>query len=160
MDMLESIFHISSDRVVDEIDRARAQEYALLAILLSRSPDSEMIERLALRRRAARPAVQSFRYRGCAKVGSPVAHTPAHGRDRSHRRRDRRKCEIWTPAYPFLSRQSAAVRTVSWKLIHRIFLGDTIVAGCRTLPAARRRTVKQLLRLVIGSDGLIAGFGR
>src|SRR5258707_6920453 len=55
MDMLESIFHISSDRVVDEIDRARAQEYALLAILLSRSPDSEMIERLALLRRDASP---------------------------------------------------------------------------------------------------------
>jgi TorA maturation chaperone TorD len=33
---------------VDEIDRARAQEYALLAVLLSRSPDKEMIGRLAL----------------------------------------------------------------------------------------------------------------
>ena len=50
--MQESVFHISSDRVVDEIDRARAQEYALLAILLSHSPDSEMIERLALLRDA------------------------------------------------------------------------------------------------------------
>ena len=48
--MQESKLHISSDGVVDEIDRARAQEYALLAILLSRSPDSEMIERLALLR--------------------------------------------------------------------------------------------------------------
>ena len=48
--MQESIFQISSDRVVDEIDRARAQEYALLAILLSRSPDGEMIDRLALLR--------------------------------------------------------------------------------------------------------------
>jgi len=53
--MQESIFHISSDRVVDEIDRARAQEYALLAILLSRSPDHEMIERLALLRGDASP---------------------------------------------------------------------------------------------------------
>lgn len=53
--MQESIFHISSDRVVDEIDRARAQEYALLAILLSRSPDSEIIERLALLRGDASP---------------------------------------------------------------------------------------------------------
>ena len=53
--MQESIFHISSDRVVDEIDRARAQEYALLAILLSRSPDSEMMERLALLRGDASP---------------------------------------------------------------------------------------------------------
>jgi len=48
--MYESKFQISSHGVVDEIDRARAQEYALLAILLSRSPDSEMIERLALLR--------------------------------------------------------------------------------------------------------------
>jgi TorA maturation chaperone TorD len=32
---------------VDEIDRARAQEYALLAILLSRSPDSLLLSRLA-----------------------------------------------------------------------------------------------------------------
>jgi TorA maturation chaperone TorD len=46
--MQESRSHITSDGVVDEIDRARAQEYALLAILLSRSPDGEMIERLAL----------------------------------------------------------------------------------------------------------------
>jgi TorA maturation chaperone TorD len=55
MDMQESIFHIYSDRVVDEIDRARAQEYALLAILLSRSPDHEMLERLALLRGGASP---------------------------------------------------------------------------------------------------------
>ena len=34
--------------VVDEIDRARAQEYALLATLLSRSPDAQLISRLAL----------------------------------------------------------------------------------------------------------------
>jgi hypothetical protein len=39
--MQESGSHISSERVVDEIDRARAQEYALLATLLSRSPDTE-----------------------------------------------------------------------------------------------------------------------
>jgi TorA maturation chaperone TorD len=37
----------SSEQGVDEINRARAQEYALLAILLSRSPDTEMIGRLA-----------------------------------------------------------------------------------------------------------------
>jgi TorA maturation chaperone TorD len=46
--MQESRSHISSLRVVDEIDRARAQEYALLAVLLSRSPDAELIGRLAL----------------------------------------------------------------------------------------------------------------
>jgi hypothetical protein len=31
--MLESNYQSSSDRIVDEIDRARAQEYALLATL-------------------------------------------------------------------------------------------------------------------------------
>lgn len=46
--MQESTSQIASRRVVDEIDQARAQEYALLAILLSRSPDTEMIGRLAL----------------------------------------------------------------------------------------------------------------
>ena len=53
--MQESQSHIFSDGVVDEIDRARAQEYALLAILLSRSPDREMMERLALLRGDASP---------------------------------------------------------------------------------------------------------
>jgi TorA maturation chaperone TorD len=45
----------SSRRVVDEIDRARAQEYALLASLLARSPDSRLISRLALLRGDASP---------------------------------------------------------------------------------------------------------
>jgi TorA maturation chaperone TorD len=48
--MQRSTSHISSRDVVDEIDHARAQEYALLAILLSRSPDMQMIGRLALLR--------------------------------------------------------------------------------------------------------------
>jgi TorA maturation chaperone TorD len=39
---------IPSQRAVDEIDRGRAQEYALLATLLSRSPDASMIARLSL----------------------------------------------------------------------------------------------------------------
>jgi hypothetical protein len=37
----------TSKRLVDEIDRARAQEYALLASLLSRSPDSRLISALS-----------------------------------------------------------------------------------------------------------------
>jgi hypothetical protein len=53
--MLEARSDISSERIADEIDRARAQEYALLATLLSRSPDSEMIGRLALLRGDASP---------------------------------------------------------------------------------------------------------
>jgi TorA maturation chaperone TorD len=44
-----------SERVVDEVERARAQEYALLATLLSRSPDAQMIGRLALLRGDASP---------------------------------------------------------------------------------------------------------
>src|SRR6266849_10323167 len=53
--MQASKSRISSDRIVDEIDQARAQEYALLAVLLSRSPDAEMIGRLALLRGDASP---------------------------------------------------------------------------------------------------------
>jgi TorA maturation chaperone TorD len=53
--MQEPRSHISSHRVVDEIDHARAQEYALLAVLLSRSPDAELIGRLASLRGNASP---------------------------------------------------------------------------------------------------------
>jgi len=35
------------DATIDELDHARAQEYALLATLLSRHPDAEMLQRLA-----------------------------------------------------------------------------------------------------------------
>ena len=40
---------------IDDVDRARAQEYALLATLLSRSPDDRMLGRLALLRGDASP---------------------------------------------------------------------------------------------------------
>jgi len=53
--MQQSRSDIASERVVDEIDRARAQEYALLATLLSCSPDTELIGRLALLRGDASP---------------------------------------------------------------------------------------------------------
>jgi TorA maturation chaperone TorD len=45
--MQQSRSHTSPARGVDEIDRARAQEYALLATLLSRGPGAELIGRLA-----------------------------------------------------------------------------------------------------------------
>ena len=45
--MLESLSHESFTPNVEEIDRARAQEYALLATLLSRSPDSVLLSCLA-----------------------------------------------------------------------------------------------------------------
>jgi TorA maturation chaperone TorD len=41
--------------MVDDIDRARAQEYALLATLLSRSPDDRMLGHLALLRGDSSP---------------------------------------------------------------------------------------------------------
>lgn len=44
-----------TERMVDEVDRARAREYALLATLLSHSPDAGMIGRLALLRGDASP---------------------------------------------------------------------------------------------------------
>jgi TorA maturation chaperone TorD len=45
----------SHRRVVDELDRARAREYALLATLLARGPDTQLIGRLALLQGDATP---------------------------------------------------------------------------------------------------------
>jgi TorA maturation chaperone TorD len=53
--MQEFSSHTPSARVIDEIDRARAQEYALLAALLSRSPNTCMIGQLSLLRGDASP---------------------------------------------------------------------------------------------------------
>src|SRR6266481_48278 len=58
MEQMQERDHIASEGVegvVDEIDRARAQEYALLATLLARSPDSRLMSRLALLRGDASP---------------------------------------------------------------------------------------------------------
>lgn len=41
------LFEATPVRLVDEIDRARAQEYALVATLLSRAPDAEFLARVA-----------------------------------------------------------------------------------------------------------------
>jgi TorA maturation chaperone TorD len=45
----------NSKRVVDDVDRARAAEYALLATLLARSPDAGLLVRLAALRGDASP---------------------------------------------------------------------------------------------------------
>ena len=45
--MVDLASQATSKGLVDEIDRARAQEYALLASLLSRSPDSRLISALS-----------------------------------------------------------------------------------------------------------------
>ena len=42
-------------RTVDELDRARAQEYALLATLLTRSPDADLLGRISALRGDASP---------------------------------------------------------------------------------------------------------
>ena len=53
--MRESVSQDSFATNVEEVDRARAQEYALLATLLSRSPDSALLSRLAYLRDDASP---------------------------------------------------------------------------------------------------------
>jgi TorA maturation chaperone TorD len=53
--MPDSVAPESHLRIVDEIDGARAQEYALLATLLSHGPDSRLLSRLAELRGDASP---------------------------------------------------------------------------------------------------------
>jgi TorA maturation chaperone TorD len=53
--MRERASRSSPGRDVDELDRARAREYALLATLLARSPDTQLIGRLALLQGDATP---------------------------------------------------------------------------------------------------------
>jgi TorA maturation chaperone TorD len=53
--MPDSAAHESHLRIVDEIDGARAREYALLATLLSHGPDSRLLSRLADLRGDASP---------------------------------------------------------------------------------------------------------
>jgi TorA maturation chaperone TorD len=45
--MIDSFSQRPARLIVDEIDRARAQEYALLSVLLTRSPDAFLLSRLA-----------------------------------------------------------------------------------------------------------------
>lgn len=55
----EDVPEDSAARRVDEVDRARAREYALLATLLSRSPDARMLECLARLQGDASPLGQA-----------------------------------------------------------------------------------------------------
>lgn len=54
MEQIQTRQH-GSVRQIDDVDRARAEEYALLATLLSRSPDARMLEGLARLRGDASP---------------------------------------------------------------------------------------------------------
>jgi TorA maturation chaperone TorD len=53
--MMDQASRIASVRTVDEFDRARAQEYALLATLLTRSPDAHLLSRISALRGDASP---------------------------------------------------------------------------------------------------------
>lgn len=55
MEPLRDPAHDEGEAMVDNVDSARANEYELLAILLSRSPDQGLLERLALLRGDASP---------------------------------------------------------------------------------------------------------
>jgi TorA maturation chaperone TorD len=72
--MQESRSQISSGRGVDEIDRARAREYALLATLLSRSPNALLLQRLASLRGDASPLGRAH-----AALGEAAARTDETG---------------------------------------------------------------------------------
>ena len=62
------------ETMVDDVDRGRANEYALLAVLLSRSPDKRLLERLALLRGDASPL-------GAAHAALGLAAVKANGDD-------------------------------------------------------------------------------
>jgi hypothetical protein len=62
--------------IVDEIDRARAHEYALLATLLSRSLDAELISRLALLGGRSEPDQVAHTALGEALPHSPRLRSP------------------------------------------------------------------------------------
>jgi TorA maturation chaperone TorD len=79
MQMQQSRSQFSSGRVVDEIDRARAQEYALLATLLSRSPDIQLLRRLASLRGDASPLGQAH-----AALGEAAARAGETGAAREY----------------------------------------------------------------------------
>lgn len=64
---------------LDEIDQARAQEYALLSTLLARGPDARMIERLAHLRGDATPLGIAH-----AALGNAAAGTSAERVQREH----------------------------------------------------------------------------
>lgn len=69
----------SATRVIDDVDHARAQEYSLLATLLSRSPDAQMLERLARLRGDASPLGVAH-----AALGDAAAHADAEGVEREY----------------------------------------------------------------------------
>lgn len=66
------LFNGEAVRSVDEVDMARAQEYALLATLLARSPDAQLMARLARLRGDASPLGVVHAALGEAAAGADV----------------------------------------------------------------------------------------
>ena len=77
--MQNPVLEDASKRLVDEVDRARAQEYALLATLLLRSPNTQLIGRLALLRGDASPLGVTH-----AALGEAAARTNAESVKREY----------------------------------------------------------------------------
>ena len=70
---------VPAPRQIDEIDHARAREYLLLAALLSRSPDAQMIEHLAGQSGDATPLGAAH-----AALGAAAASIKAEGIEREY----------------------------------------------------------------------------
>jgi TorA maturation chaperone TorD len=69
----------NTQRLVDEVDQARAREYALLATLLARSPDARMIGRLSRLHGDASPLGVAH-----TALGEAAAEAHAEGVQREH----------------------------------------------------------------------------
>ncbi len=69
----------TSERAIDEIDRARAAEYSLLSTLLARSPDAQLISRLARLEGDASPLGLAH-----AALGQAAAKTDAESAAREY----------------------------------------------------------------------------
>jgi TorA maturation chaperone TorD len=70
--MMESEFE-TGRHIIDEIDQARADEYALLSVLLARSPDAELLGRLARLRGDESPLGLAHAALGVAASGTDAA---------------------------------------------------------------------------------------
>jgi TorA maturation chaperone TorD len=77
--MQDTALGVDTRRLVDEVDQARAREYALLATLLMRSPDARMIGRLSRLRGDASPLGVAH-----TALGEVAAEADAEGVQREH----------------------------------------------------------------------------
>ncbi len=106
---------------LDEVDAARAQEYALLAALLARAPDQALLDRLAAPARRCDPA----RRRAC---GARRGREPHHCRAR--------RARVFQSLHRARARRAAALRLV---LSHRLPARAAAGAPARRPGPARHR---------------------